>query len=68
MNTYGKYKEMDVLDLENANKLIAKDWMLITARDGEIIEYLPINLSIPIPTVAHKRIIFEQPLRHSPRE
>ena len=35
MNTYGKYKEMDVLDLENANKLIAKDWMLITARDGE---------------------------------
>ena len=35
MNTNDKYKEISVYELENANKLITKDWMLITARDGD---------------------------------
>ena len=35
MNINEKYKEITVYDLENANKLIVKDWMLITARDGD---------------------------------
>ena len=34
MNSNG-YKEIAAEELENAVKLIGKDWMLITARDGE---------------------------------
>ena len=35
MNISENYNEITVYDLENANKLIVKDWMLITAKDGE---------------------------------
>lgn len=35
MNIKDLFEEKSVYDLENANKLLVKDWMLITARDGE---------------------------------
>ena len=35
MNINELYEEIDVLEMDNAVKLISKDWMLITARDGE---------------------------------
>ena len=35
MSINGNYREISVFDMENATKLIAKDWMLITARDGD---------------------------------
>ena len=33
MNINEKYREISVLELEAANKLMLKDWMLITAKD-----------------------------------
>ena len=35
MNICDNYKEISAYELENAYKLIAKDWMLITASDGD---------------------------------
>ena len=35
MNINDRFEEGSVFALENAIKLISKDWMLITARDGE---------------------------------
>ena len=35
MNVNERYEEISVYDLDNANKLLVKDWMLITARDGD---------------------------------
>ena len=35
MNKLEQFKEISPYELDNALKLIGKDWMLITARDGE---------------------------------
>lgn len=35
MNKLERFKEISPYELDNALKLIGKDWMLITARDGE---------------------------------
>lgn len=35
MNIHDNFKEISVYELENAHKLIGKDWMLITAADGD---------------------------------
>ena len=35
MNILENYKEISAFDLDNASKMLAKEWMLITAKDGD---------------------------------